>query len=582
MKWIKSRASFLNEDKIGDKLLDPQKKEIESVWGKKFLDFEEVEATDRIKQGNWKLSKEDKMKALSIFLSSDLEKVYEFFGSLPDNFVEVVKESLDLSLLTDNKYSKILNNFDLKEPTINQIAVLSHNIFKKISMGESKADEIIERDANGRPVMGEDGRPLKRKREEGEIIFSKNLTNINGVCEDYNNLFPSDKVDAFKFSSGEVQKVINGAGSDFGGDSYVVEVDIFVRDLFLRIDHNPKDILNMSVSRFFGSCQHLYRGAYRTQLIGNIFDPNSIPAFLVFDSPIINSEGVMLSEQTPLSRMMIRNIHSFDPTEESKIYFDRAYPDKMKDFFDEMVEKYTPNKKTADSDSEYVFAPDLPEGVDVRTPYMDRLGVVQKRYIGVNSSTLTFSPSDDWSSFIISPKAKVEEINIETPLIPDNFFQLNLSPKWIRLRYIDIRDLNVFSKIKSESWAFEKCKMKSQVFNQFAETHTETKSLQFVNCDITGFDLSTFTKLESLDLVFMYNFEPSDLEKLLVSINPIFQKLPISTEFKQLANQKRGFKLTITSDLVEKEYINSLKNKGVIVKVYEDEVKRKRDEQRKK
>lgn len=570
MKWIKSRDSFLNEAKIGDKLLDPQKKEIESIWGKKFLDFEEVEATDNIKQGNWKLSKEDKMKALSIFFSADLTKVYEFFGSLPDKFVEVVDMSLDLSLLTDDKYTKIMNNFDLKEPTINQIAVLSHNIFKKISTGESKADEIIERDSSGRPVMGEDGRPLKRKREEGEIIFSKNLTNINGVCEDYNNLFPDNKVDAFKFSSGEVQKVINGAGSDFGGDNYLVEVDIFARDLFLRIDHNPKDIANMSVSRFFGSCQHLYRGGYRQQLLANIFDPNSIPAFLVFDSPIINSEGVMISEQTPLSRMIIRNIYSFDPTEEPKIYFDRAYPDRMEDFFDDMVEKYTPNKQTADENFDYIFAPDLPEDVDIRTPYMDRLSLVKKKFIGINSKSISFGAGDDWSDTIISPEAQIEEVNIETTLLPDNFFEIKMNPNWIRLRYIDIKDLSIFDKLKSEKWAFEKCKIKSQTFDAFAKAHDEIKSLQFVSCDISNFNFSALTKLEELELIFLYNFEFADLQQLLNTIN-----------------LKRGFKLTVTSDLVnsktEKEYINSLKGRGVVVKIYEEELsKKRREESRKK
>jgi hypothetical protein len=569
MKWIKNRASYLKEAKIRDVILDPQKKEVAELWGEKFLDFEKVEPTDKIIQGKWKLSEEDKIKALSIFFSADLNRVYDFFGSLPYEFVKIIKDSIDFNLLKEEKWIKILNEFDLKKPTINQISALSESIFRKIAISESKADEIMIRDESGRPVMGEDGRPMKRRREEGEVIFSKNLVNINGMTEDFNSLYPDKKVDAFKFSSGEVLKVISASKEDFGSDNYLVDVDVYGKDLHLRIDHNPKDILNMSISRFYGSCQHLYRGGFRKQLLANVFDPNSIPAFLVFDSPIIDKNGVMISEQLPLSRMMIRNIYSFDTTADPKIFFDRSYPDRMEFFFNQMVEKYSGNSKTADPGEAYIFAPDLPQDVDIEKPYMDRLNIRKKRMIGVNSKSISFGVADDWSDLIISPKAQIEEINIETTLLPDNFFQINLSPKWIRLRYINIRDMNVFSKIKSESWAFEKCKMKSQIFEEFIKIHSEIKSLQFVSCNISKFNFSALTKLEELELIFLDGFELDDLQQLVTTINP-----------------KRGFKLTITSDLVssktEKEYINGLKGRGIIVKVYEEEIAKKRRESRKK
>jgi hypothetical protein len=569
MKWIKNRASYLKEAKIRDVILDPQKKEVAELWGEKFLDFEKVEPTDKIIQGKWKLSEEDKIKALSIFFSADLNRVYDFFGSLPDEFVKIIKDSIDFNLLKEEKWIKILNEFDLKKPTINQISALSESIFRKVTMSESKADEIMIRDESGRPVMGEDGRPMKRRREEGEVIFSKNLVNINGMTEDFNSLYPDKKVDAFKFSSGEVLKVISASKEDFGSDNYLVDVDVYGKDLHLRIDHNPKDILNMSISRFYGSCQHLYRGGYRKQLLANVFDPNSIPAFLVFDSPIIDKNGVMISEQLPLSRMMIRNIYSFDTTADPKIFFDRSYPDRMEFFFNQMVEKYSGNSKTAEPGEAYIFAPDLPQDVDIEKPYMDRLNIRKKRMIGVNSKSISFGVADDWSDLIISPKAQIEEINIETTLLPDNFFQINLSPKWIRLRYINIRDMNVFSKIKSESWAFEKCKMKSQIFEEFIKIHSEIKSLQFVSCNISKFNFSALTKLEELELIFLDGFELDDLQQLVTTINP-----------------KRGFKLTITSDLfsskTEKEYINGLKGRGIIVKVYEEEIAKKRRESRKK
>jgi hypothetical protein len=111
--------------------------------------------------------------------------------------------------------------------------------------------------------------------------------------------------------------------------------------------------------------------------------------------------------------------------------------------------------------------------------------------------------------------------------------------------------------------------MKSQIFEEFIKIHSEIKSLQFVSCNISKFNFSALTKLEELELIFLDGFEFDDLQQLVTTINP-----------------KRGFKLKITSDLfsskTEKEYINGLKGRGIIVKVYEEEIAKKRRESRKK
>ena len=78
---------------------------------------------------------------------------------------------------SDIKWEKILNNFDISKPTINQISVLTDPIFRKVSVSETQASEFILRDETGRPIMGEDGRPQKVKKEPGEVVYSKNLTN---------------------------------------------------------------------------------------------------------------------------------------------------------------------------------------------------------------------------------------------------------------------------------------------------------------------------------------------------------------------------------------------------------------------
>jgi len=290
MKWIKNRNKFISEEaKLRDVILPTQKEVVSKTWGEKFLDYEEIEATNNIKQGKWKLSDEDKIEVLGHFFQADLNSIYKSFNNLPDKFQEVFNTSIDISLIREDKdkFEKILNNFDIKKPSINQIGVLTDPVFRKISVSETLASEVIVRDENGRPVMGEDGRPQKVGKEPGEVIYSKNLTNVNGFVDDFNRCFPESKIDSSLFSSGSINQLISSSKEDFGGDRYSVEVDLYSRDMFLSIKHNAKDILNMSISRFYSSCQHLYSGGYRTQVLGNVFDPNSVPAFIIFDTQSI-------------------------------------------------------------------------------------------------------------------------------------------------------------------------------------------------------------------------------------------------------------------------------------------------------
>ena len=52
MRWIKRRDKFLTEAKLRDVLLPRQKKAVSDKWGEIFLDYEEIEASENIKQGN--------------------------------------------------------------------------------------------------------------------------------------------------------------------------------------------------------------------------------------------------------------------------------------------------------------------------------------------------------------------------------------------------------------------------------------------------------------------------------------------------------------------------------------------------
>jgi len=550
MRWIKSRQKFiLEEAKLRDVLLPKQKKEVAARWAEKYLDYEEIDATENIKQGKWKLSEEDKRAVLGKFLTADLDNVFRIFEELPAKFVEVLNASVDLDLLKgDSKWEKILNNFNISKPTINQISVLTDPIFRKISVSETQASEFILRDETGRPIMGEDGRPQKVKKEPGEVVYSKNLTNINAFVEDFNRCFTDSTVNASSFTSGDISRLVSKSREDFSGEGYQVEVDIYGRDMYLSIQHNAKDILNMSISRFYSSCQNLYTGGYREKVLGNVFDPNSIPAFLLFDASIHNGRGEHISDTLPVSRMMIRNIESFDTKVEPQILFDRAYPDRMKDLFSKMIEKYSGNEENY-KDGKYLFTPDLPdeEASNMSTPYMDILGIERGKYIGVNADKIYLSNSFDWSKTKISPKARIKEVVIETTIVPENFFDLPFTPDWVKFKFISILSAEPFRNFKTTSIAFDKCKFNNSVLLDFKKNIPDLKKIQINACEIKDLVLSKLDGIDELHLI--YTLDPSDLEKALEGVNVK--------------------KLILSGDLVSenKDYIKSLRSQGVKIEI---------------
>jgi len=550
MKWIKSRRKFITEEaKLRDVIMSKQIDRVKSQWGEKYLDYEEIDATENIKQGRWKLSEEDKRSVLGTFLTANLDNVFKIFENLPAKFVESLNASVDLDLLKgDSKWEKILNNFDISKPSINQISVLTDAIFRKISVGETQASEIILRDETGRPVMGEDGRPQKVRKVPGEIVYSKNLTNINAFVEDFNRCFPDSVVDASSFTSGDISRLVSKSREDFSGEGYQVEVDIYGRDMYLSIQHKAKDILNMSISRFYSSCQNLYTGGQKSKILGNVFDPNSIPAFLLFDSSIHNERGEHISDVLPVSRMIIRNIESFDNKGEPQIFFDRAYPDRMKDLFEKIVEKYSGNKENY-STGDYLFTPDVQEEdeSDIIAPYMDRLGMKRGKYIGVNANKIYLNASSDWSKTKISPKAKVKEVVIETTSVPKNFFDLQFSPDWIKFKFISIFSAEPFKNFKTTSIAFDKCKFNNSVLLGFKRNIPDIKKIQINACEIEDLSLSKLEGIDELHLI--YTLDPSDLKKALEGVSVK--------------------KLVLSGDLVSenKDYIKSLRSQGVKIEI---------------
>ena len=557
MKFIKNRDKFIKdrfineEAKIKDVIFPRQAKEVISSWGENWLELEETDPTDQIKQGKWKLSEEDKMKVLGTFLMADLGAVYSVFNNLPDKLNEIIKLSVKPDLLSP-KLAAIMQNFDIKKPTIDQICVLTDSIFRKISVSETQATEMMVKDENGRPVMGDDGRPQKVSKEKGDVIFTRNLTNINTFIDDFNRCYPEFPVDPRVFSGGDIQRLIS-MSSDMENEDYVTDFSIYDKDMYLSIKHNPKDILNMSISKFYASCQHLYNGGYRTQLLGNVFDPNSIPAFIILDTPI-KWHDELISEQLPVCRMMIRSIETFNETDKTpKIFFDRAYPDRMKDIMGELIPKYSENTETIKQSeiSNYLYTPDIPEGMisSLRTPYMDRLNIDQGKYIGANTKYLSLSAGTNWKKTKISPKANIKELIIETTDIPENLFDLKLNPDWVKFKYLKLNNLTFFNKIKSKSFSFDKCKFNGNVIEQIRESNPDIEKLQIIACEISDLNLNQFESLSELHLLFSLNDE-----KLVDIISGLkLDKLVLSSD--------------ILSDSDNKKYINDIKREGIKVQI---------------
>lgn len=559
MKWIKSRSRFVNEARIGDVINPEQARRVKEKWGAKFLDYDEVEPTDKIKQGKWKLSEEDKNKVLSAFFSSgsskvDISEVQKTFSTLPDKFAEIANLSLaniaSISATSRGleRAKEVLQEFDIKNPSIDEMVAIFEPVFRKLS-NETGKEEMIQKDENGRPIMGEDNRPIKITKEIGEPVFEKNLINILSFVDSYNTYYPEHQVNSDLFEDRSLSNIINLAKEDINGE-YKTSFKIFGRDIYLKISHNPKDILNMSISKFYTSCQHLYTGMYSKQVLGNVFDPNSIPAFLVFDTPIYNGDEI-ISEQLPLSRMVIRNMESFDGKGESKILFDRAYPDRMKDgnwgdVFGEIVTKYTGMESTEDTyNSTYVYTPDIAaqDEEDVPSPYMDQgKSLKQQRYIGVNTKKLYLSSASDWSSVKIAPNAKIKELIIENPDLPENLLDIKMELEWVKFKFIDIADLSGFSNMKSDSIAFDKCKVTNDSLREFCAGRP-IKRLQITSCDIDDLDLSG-VDVEELQLLYT-----------------------VDDSIKSALGDAKFNKLVVSGDLMankeNKEFLNGLKRSGI-------------------
>lgn len=547
MKWIKSRDIFLNEAKIRDIVLPKQKEFISKKWGEKYLDYEEVTPTENIQQGKWKLSDKDKNKVLSEFFYANIDLIYERFKDLPEKFVEVAKKSIELAIESGQlgeKYKVIFEDWDPVSPTIDQLSCLYDNIFKKLAINDTKGTSIIKKDQNGRPIKDNDGKMIKIEKKAGDPIFDNNFVSIKNFTESYNSCYP-DKVNEDVFYNEDLKSLVS-LSKENHNSRYKIDFKIFDRDLYLYIQHNPRHILNMSISKFFSSCQHLYTGSYNECVLGNVFDPNSIPAYLIFETPIYNDNDELIGDFLPLCRMMIRSIDD-ENGDERGLFFDRCYPDRLDKKFKKIIESYTDNKHS-DKLITYVYTPDICLTDNIADPYMDRLNFKEKRIIGKNTKILHLNRGIDWENIKMSPEANIKELVIDTEELPTGFDKMNINADWVKFRFMKINNLNPFSDIITNSLSFDKCYLLDNIFSVVPKS---VKKLRFLSTDIKPelLDLSNFKDLTELHLIYtldnfdelktiIENNKDNKLEKLVIS-GDLFSTKESKEYLKELKKNKK-------------------------------------------
>ena len=114
-----------------------------------------------------------------------------------------------------------------------------------------------------------------------------------------------------------------------------------------------------------------------------------------------------------MMRIQAYNLEKFDENSESKIFFDKTYPDRMENIFWEIIEKYTKNKQNRTELGEYVWSPDIDpsdEG-NLAEPYMDTVNLRKSITIGANTKNIYLNSNRDWTKVKISPKLNLESIS---------------------------------------------------------------------------------------------------------------------------------------------------------------------------
>lgn len=555
MKYLLNNNKFRFNYKIDkvmealkDEISDPQKSVVYNVWGEKYLDYETISSTDLIEKGKFKLSKDDSTEIIDKVFNTETDWIIDHISKLPDSFKEDFKDSIDLDRIIGYKRLesyKNKDNIDLNNLRFYDIACFYQSIFRKISLSESKSDSYIVRDEKGKPVMDEDNNIIKKSKEPGEIIFTNNYTNASGFFDDWMKLKGELYPNIFK--SYQLKNIY----SIFLDNDRIGNFDMLGdHKMYLYISDNPKDILNMSISPFFTSCMELYKGGghgteYMRGLLSNVFDPNSVPAFIIIDTPYIDKDGKHLSDFTSLSRLIIRLIESEDEDEDDKLFFDKTYPDRMSNITESIIQDYTSNIESGNINDTYIFKPalDTCDFETLKEPYMDNLSVSTKKTININTTKVIID--SDISEFNMNTDKKLKEIVIKTSKLPKNFFNVKLNVDHVKFQFMSLYSLDKFENITTDSYIFDKCKLTKFGWESIKDLNVKNLSFRSVEVEREDFPKEVLLNkgIEKLELIYSFSILPNEL------LESNIKELKVSGD--------------ILSDENNRRILKSLKSKGV-------------------
>jgi len=267
---------------------------------------------------------------------------------IKQNFIKEIQTYFKESILNQYGETAVFKYFnDLK---LAKIMAKSLNVSPKIILGLSDVNYLkVLYSKNFSLLQGKDN-------DIDNPIFSNNKSNLFTFVKSFNKAFPQYQIKLDEFLNDRIFVGLREPIMNFNENVK----DLNKAKLYLYITDKPADVLRMSVSNFYTSCQNMYTGLAKEQLLSNVFDENSKLSYLIFDTPYVDNQGNK-HPFTPIARTIIR------VGENNKIMFDVTYPEEMENSFYKIIEKYTQLKDEGNVSDTYNY-----KAIGLPYPYMDK------------------------------------------------------------------------------------------------------------------------------------------------------------------------------------------------------------------
>lgn len=251
-------------------------------------------------------------------------------------------------LIEDFKASIVNQKYDINivDPWITDIYLLYKNIFYNVS--------------------------AKMSLQNNGLFLSKNqLVNFNKWFESYKRYRDVPVANPFLDPQFTSVKSIGSKSENF-------DINLFSEQpMYLYVSGKAEDILNMSISTFWDSCQNLYSGEFRSQILSNVYDENTKIAYIILDVPFIDYRKNEHSITT-LCRMMLRvgqtakcgDIKLGMPS----LIFTKTYPMRMGSVMQEILKKYGYKETSCYNGKNSIYwnyTSSIPEAHKLKKPYLD-------------------------------------------------------------------------------------------------------------------------------------------------------------------------------------------------------------------